>query len=199
MEESLEKVIEEMLELFSKITPLTVEAKEDISKIFGLKFIKKDTMLVYEGKRLNKIWYLHDGLLRSYFSKDDKECTTWIMMDKFPFTNYRSFITSEPSIENIITVEDCILLETTREKVYDIYMRHHCAETLGRKIAEMYFIRHDAHLHSILFSSAEDRYNEFVSKMPNIIDRMKAKDIATYLGISKETFSRITTKNKKLL
>lgn len=195
MEISIEKVIDEMLELFSSITPLTDEVKKDISTVFELKFVKKDTNLVNDGRKLNKMWFLYDGLLRSYFLKDGKECTTWIMMDKFPFTNYRSFITCEPSIENIVTVEDCILLETTREKVYDIYMKHHCAETLGRKIAEMYFIRHDAHLHSILFSSAEERYHEFVSKMPNIIDRMKAKDIATYLGISKETFSRIKNKN----
>ncbi len=187
----------EMLNLFTSISPLTDEAIADISTIFELKIVKKNTLLAKEGTKINKMWFLYEGLLRSFFLKDGRECTTWIMMDKFPFTNYKSFITNEPSIENIITVEDCVLLETTRDKVHQMYAKYHCVETVGRKIAEMYFVRHDAHLHSMLFASAEERYDDFITKMPDIIDRMKSKDIASYLGISKETFSRIYSKNKK--
>ena len=192
------KAIEEMLHIFNSLCPLDDEAKKSISVIFEQKFIPKNTLLVTNGSVVNKIWFLNTGLLRSFFYKDGKECTTWIMLDKFPFTNYRSFITGNPSIDNIVTVEDCVVLETTREKVYKLYDQYPAANALGRTFAEIYFLRHDAHVNSILFSSAEERYNNLMDAMPSIVDRMKDKDIASYLGLTKETYSRILSKYKNI-
>ncbi|MDX2194871.1 MAG: Crp/Fnr family transcriptional regulator [Cytophagales bacterium] len=194
--QSYNECIKQLNDAFGALTPLTDKTLNEINKIFELKYIPKHTHLVKAGQVVNKIWFLNRGLLRSYFYKDDNECTTWFMTENFPFTNYRSFITQQPSLDNIITVEDSIVLETTRQNVYEIYAKYSDANTLGRIFAELYFLRHDAHVYDLLFSSAEDRYIHFLERMPGLDDRVKSKDLASYLGMTKETISRLKSKRK---
>jgi CRP-like cAMP-binding protein len=191
----MNELLDHLILFLNSVEPLTPEAENDIRGIFILKKIPKKTLLVTSGQIVNKVWYLSKGLCRSYFIKDGKEATTWIMLNNFPFTNYRSFLTGLPSYDNIETVEDCVVLETTKNKLFEMYDKHKCANTIGRKLAETYFLRHDEHVTRLLFSSAEERFAFFESTMPDMLERMKLKDVASYLGMTNETLSRIRYKN----
>lgn len=188
--------LKEMNDLFTALTPMTNDAITDINQIFELKIIPKNTFVLKEGVVMNKIYFLNHGLLRSYFHRNGNECTTWFMLEKSPFTNFRSFITQQPSLDNIITLEECVVLETTRSKLYELYDKHHCTNTLSRIFSETYFLRHDAHVNDLLFSSAEERYKNFREQMPELEDKVKSKDLSSYLGMTKETLSRVRAKYK---
>ncbi len=174
--------------------PLSPESIEDLYNCCVLKECPKNTLLLKEGHVANTLCLMVKGLARSYFYRNGKEATSWITPENTPFTNFRSFITKEPSKEYIVAVEDCIYYEMTRENLYNLYDIHISMLQLGRIITENHFLRHDEYVYDLLFNTAEDRYKNFALNYPTLFDRMKRKDIASYLNMSPETLSRVRAK-----
>ncbi|HEY8937034.1 MAG TPA: Crp/Fnr family transcriptional regulator, partial [Cyclobacteriaceae bacterium] len=131
---------------------------------------------------------------RGFYNLDGKEVTYWFGFENTFVTSFYSFITKKPSVENIQLIEDCILWSISYENVHKLYDQHPDIERLGRIMNERYYVMLEERFVSNHFKEAKERYENLMVTSPHILQRIPLGYIASYLGISQETLSRIRSK-----
>jgi len=186
-----------MLELIKHITayhPLSAEAENALQDCFTKITLAKNDHLLTEGKVCRHLYFLEKGALRGFYNLDGKEITHWFGFEKDFVTSFHSFITGEPAVENIQLLESCTVWAISKETLTDLLNRHHDIERLVRITYEKYYIRLEERYVNAQFKSARERYEHLLHETPYILERVPLGLIASYLGISQETLSRIRSK-----
>lgn len=151
----------------------------------------KGTTLVREGEYADKTYYIIKGCARAYYLKDGKDISDWFAIENEFISAIVSFFTQQPSPHYVELLEDSILLEFSRDKVESLAKKHHDFEHFIRIIVTKTMLRQQERITSILFQRAEQRYKALLQSYPNITQRVSLTHIASYLGITLETLSRI--------
>jgi CRP-like cAMP-binding protein len=133
-------------------------------------------------------------VLRGFYTLDGKEITYWFAFENDFVTSFHSFITQQPSVENIQLLENGEVWSISKDKLETLLAKHHELERLVRITYEKYYLRLEERFVNAQFKSATDRYRELLSQSPHILERVSLGYIASYLGISQETLSRIRSK-----
>jgi CRP-like cAMP-binding protein len=129
--------------------------------------------------------------LRGYYDLDGKEITHWFSFEGDFFTSFHSFISQEPAVENIQLLEGSILWSIAKEDLMKLLDQYHELERLLRIAYEKYYLRLEERFVNAQFRSATDRYKDLLLQAPHFIERVPLGYIASYLGVSQETLSRI--------
>jgi CRP-like cAMP-binding protein len=174
-----------------KLNKLTTEAITIIDSKIELLKIKKGSQLLRNGETCNYFYFVNKGILRSYYFQDDKEVTNWFALENDFATSIYSFISRNQSYENIEALEDTTLEMLSNNSLQEIYTKFPETERTGRLIIENYYISLEERIVSIQFKTAKERYDKLLAKHPGIILRAPMGAIASYLGITQETLSRI--------
>ena len=153
-------------------------------------FSKGDYLLT-EGKKCRHLYFLQQGALRGFYNLDGKEITHWFAFEEDFVTSFHSFITQEPAVENLQLLEGSILWAITKENLMRLLNEYHEIERLVRIAYEKYYIRLEERFVNAQFKSATERYKSLLLHTPHIVERVPLGHIASYLGISQETLSRI--------
>lgn len=153
--------------------------------------LPKNAFLVEEGKRCNYMYFLEKGCLRGFYNLDGKEVTYWFGFENNFVTSFYGFISRKPSFENIQLIEDCTLWGLTYDELQDLYDQYPDIERLGRLSHEKYYMMLEDRFVSNHFKDAKERYDMLLEVSPHIVQRVPLGYIASYLGISQETLSRI--------
>lgn len=171
---------------------LTAEEKEKLSSFYTYKKLRKKQYLLQEGDVSRYTAFVNKGLLRCYHTDDNGSehiiqfaCEDWWISDMY------SFLTGEPSTLNIDAVEDTELLLITKTAQDEMLDQMPCLERYMRLLMQSSLIALQRRLISSLNFTAEDKYLQLISTSPNIIQRVPQHYIASYLGITPETVSRI--------
>lgn len=183
-----------MQKLFNHITRfafLGSEARTAIGESFEKITLAKNSFLVTEGKACHHLYFLEQGALRGFYNTDGKEITHWFAFENDFVTSFHSFITGEPAVENIQLLEGSILWSISKDVLTDLLNRFHEIERLVRIAYEKYYIRLEERFVNAHFKTAKERYHDLLLQSPHIIERVSLGHIASYLGISQETLSRI--------
>lgn len=151
----------------------------------------KNKILVNTGERCKNLYFIDKGLVRGFYFDNAKEITHWFAKEEEFATSFYSFITNEPSPETIETLEDCELTQIAHADLENLYKSFPETERIGRIITESYYIDLEERFLNIQFKSAKERYENLLSKNPSLIQRASLGQIATYLGITQETLSRV--------
>ncbi|HPH46369.1 MAG TPA: Crp/Fnr family transcriptional regulator, partial [Chryseolinea sp.] len=106
-------------------------------------------------------------------------------------TDYRSFLTQQPSTEYIIALEDAEVIELHYNDMQTLYEKVPSWQKYGRLIAEFLYIKVTERAQSLLFDSPEELYTRLMKERPKVIENMPQRYIASYLGIQPESLSRI--------
>ena len=125
---------------------------------------------------------------------EGKEITHWFGFENDFVTSFHSFITQKPAVENIQLLEGSILWAISKETLSGLFNKHHEIERLVRIVYEKYYIRLEERFVNAQFKTATERYENLLLQTPHILERMPLGHIASYLGISQETLSRIRSK-----
>lgn len=156
--------------------------------------LAKNEYLVTEGKTCRHLYFLAQGALRGYYTLEEKEITHWFGFENDFVTSFHSFITQQPAVENIQLLEGSILWSISKEKLNILLNRFSEIERLVRIVYENYYIRLEERFINSQFKSAAERYQNLLEQMPHMIERVPLGYIASYLGISQETLSRIRSR-----
>ena len=177
-----------------KISKLSEEALAYISEHIEQIKVKKGTSLLRNGETCHNFYFVTKGMLRSYYFSEGKEVTNWFALENDFATSIYSFISRNTGYENIETLEDSTIEMLSNQVLQDLYVKFPETERTGRLIMESYYIQLEERLISIQFKSAKERYELLMNKNPEIILRAPLGAIASYLGITQETLSRIRGK-----
>lgn len=156
--------------------------------------LSKNEYLVTQGKKCRHLYFLQQGCLRGYYTLEEKEITHWFGFENDFVTSFHSFITEQPSVENIQLLEGCILWSISKEKLNVLLHQFPEIERLVRIVYENYYIRLEERFINSQFKSAAQRYQHLLEQTPHLIERVPLGCIASYLGISQETLSRIRSR-----
>ncbi|MCF3109153.1 Crp/Fnr family transcriptional regulator [Niabella sp. CC-SYL272] len=174
--------------------PLSVTAREALAENFEERVLAKGKFLITEGQVCKQLYFLQQGALRGYINVDGKELTNWFGFEAHFITSFHSFITQQPSMENIQLLEGCILWSISKEQLTRLFDTHHEIERLVRIIYEQYYIRLEERYVNAQLRTATERYAHLMEEAPHILERVPLGQISSYLGVSPETLSRIRSR-----
>ncbi len=130
-------------------------------------------------------------MVRAYYKKGNAEITSWFAYEGQIAVSLAALSTGKPSYETVECIENCELLSISNNNLQALYQKHECLNTIGRKMAEEYCAILDDRAYQLQVMSAVERYKDLMEYEPEIIRRAPLSNIASFLGISQETLSRI--------
>ncbi len=185
--EALSKYIEEK----SGIT-LTAEDQKQIALAFSKKHLRKRQYLLQEGDVCKKMAFITKGAGR-IFSVSDKghEHIIRFAVENWWLGDFESFNYGSPSRYNIEMLEDSDLLIISKENLQPLTDNVQAFDLMIKEIDKKGAVASQTRIHSSISLNAEERYEDFVKAYPMLANRFPQNMIASYLGISPETLSRI--------
>lgn len=190
-------MIEKMLERFNQLHPLSDELKERIISVFTVKEYPKKSIILHEGQVANHASVVLKGLARAFYVVDGKEITSRFMDEGFIITSWISFYTRKPGYEIIETLEDSVLACLHYDEVEKIYADFIEFNVIVRKFVEYFFFLAEHRTQMLRKHTTDEKYQFFINQHPSLLQRVPLKYIATYLGMSEETLSRVRAKTSK--
>ncbi|HEY9260436.1 hypothetical protein, partial [Chitinophaga sp.] len=131
------------------------------------------------------------GLLRAYYERDGQDTSNWFMMENDFLISVRSFYQRVKSYEVIEALEECELYFIHYDDLMDLYERHPEFNVIARKLTEYYYGISEERSFIMRGHQAKKKYIFLMENYSEIIKRVPVKHIASYLGISSDTLSRI--------
>jgi CRP-like cAMP-binding protein len=173
-------------------TPLTDSEVERIKNIFVPQKVRKRQYLLQEGQVCKYSAFIVKGAMRQ-FTVDGKgvEHTVRLLIENWWAVDRESFVMLTPSVYNIDAWEDSEVLLITKSESLDLLDQIPVLGKWTRKLDENHAVAAQRRLSASISFSAEKRYSDFASTYPEFLQRFPQHMIASYLGITKETLSRI--------
>jgi CRP-like cAMP-binding protein len=174
------------------IAPLTDEEFNYISSFFTAKKLKKHQFLVQEGNNVLNDYWVSSGLLKaSHIDAAGKEHILQFAMEDWWITDYQAYFNQTPATISIDCIEDAELLCLSLHNREKLCADMHKMEHFFRKKSNAGYVALQRRILSLLNSSAKERYEQLLHQYPQLIQRVPKTLIAAYLGVSRETLSRL--------
>lgn len=186
--------MESLFEHIRQYCRLSNDSLNDLGASLQKVELSKGSLLITAGKICSHVYFLEKGCLRGFYNLDGKEITYWFAFESNFVTSFFSFITRKPCVENIQLIEDCTLWAVSYDDLQRLYDQHPGIERLGRIMHERYYVMLEERFVSNHFKEARERYENLMTNAPHILQRVPLGYIASYLGITQETLSRIRSK-----
>lgn len=167
------------------------ENKTMLEEISTVRNIDKDSIILEQGKPCNHLWFLNKGAVKAFELIDGNERVAHFFLTNMFFTNYYCWVTKKKSDLTYKAVEDSEVIEIDYPKLEELCSRHHIFDTIGRKMAERIFVQEYFNKKLLLNCTAKQRYEYFEKEQPEIFQHFALKDIASFIGITDVSLSRI--------
>lgn len=183
--------MEALFKYLVKFNPLSNEAKEAISKISSTIQVKKNQDLQPIGYTCKTIYFLKKGVARIYYYKEAIDITESFSFENCIVVRFESLFAGQPSKKGIQAIEDSEFITINAAQLFKLYDKFPEIERLFRKITEAQLVETINRVESIQFNTAEERYNSLIREAPDVLKRIPLKYVASYLGITPVSLSRI--------
>jgi CRP-like cAMP-binding protein len=184
-------MIKELFSYTDKYVNFTDEDKKSIASAFTFKKVKAKSELVSYDKRTDELFFLVKGCVRKYYVKDGEQLTIYIMTENNFIAAFDSFMTGSKSTETIECLEPCEVLIINKKDLENLYQKIPLMNEFIRKILEQTLIQFQQSLTSFIKDKPEERYEKLLRDNPVILQRVPQHMLATYLGITATSLSRI--------
>ena len=186
-----ETLMDQLIAFLNSIHELNPDTIEYLYKNLKRIELPKKYFVLTQGHICENIYFVEKGLLRCYYKKFGKEISSWFMQEGDVIVFVVSFFNQVESSENIQAIEDSVLYYLNYKELQFLYNNFHEFNFVGRILTEKYYQLSEQRLYSIRMQRAQDRYHLLLEQFPQFILRVPSKYIASYLGITEETLSRI--------
>jgi CRP-like cAMP-binding protein len=180
-----------------KITPLSDAEFEYVISHFVPKKLRKHQFLVQESERVENDYFVLNGCLKAYaFDKTGKEYIMQFAMEDWWITDYRAYFNQTPATLHVDCLEESHLLALPLHNREKLCSEMHIMEHFFRKKSSAGYVALQQRILSLMNLTAKERYEAFVKQYPKLIQRVPKTLIASYLGVSRETLSRLYRRGK---
>ncbi len=177
---------------FEKITPLSDQEFDYILSHFSSKKLKKHQFLLQENAEVQYDYFVIKGLLKAYHvDKEGKEHIMQFAMEDWWISDYQAYFNKEKASLNIDCIEDVEVLCLSLENRDKLCAELHQIEHFFRKKSNAGYVALQRRILSLLNSSAKERHDQLLMQYPSLFQRVPKTLIAAYLGVSRETLSRL--------
>jgi CRP-like cAMP-binding protein len=191
--------INQAIELISNnYFELTNEAKIDFSQISNFCTVEIGTQIVKEGQSADKMYFIAKGGARAYYLKDGKDISDWFAFENEFICSINSFFLNIPSPHFIEIIEPSILIEITKSSIIQLSDKHRSFDRLSKTIVTNTLINLQQRIELSQFETAQQKYDNLLKIKPHITQRVQLTHIASYLGITLETLSRIRNPKNRI-
>lgn len=170
---------------------LSAESRDALASILHRIELPKDHRLVKQDSVCHYIYFIEQGLTRTFYYKDEKDVTDWLSAEGDFACSIISFLTGRPDRRGIQLLEDSVLWGMHHDDLERLYKQYHEIERLGRLLVGFGLIQVQQRFDDLHFATAAQRYQTLMDTNPTFIQRVPLGMIASYLGITQETLSRI--------
>lgn len=179
------------------IYPVSDEAIRYINQQSYPQRVARGSYLLKAGEICRHLYFIRKGVIRGYVKDGTKEVTTWMTAENEMVTSIRGLNLLEPSLENIQAIEECDLVVAEYDSLQYLYENFVEMNIVGRKLLEQYYKDAEERAFICRIPNASKRYRYFVETKGDLANRIPLKYIASYLGMTIETMSRIRSSKLK--
>ncbi|MFT3823097.1 MAG: Crp/Fnr family transcriptional regulator [Chitinophagaceae bacterium] len=183
--------MKQLLDKISRLYPLHNDDLEQLLAVTTSVLLPKGTVLFKEGTVTGKVFIIEQGIARAFTSKAGKEVTFWFGMDGDIILQMCSYVANSPGYETVMLLEDSLLHQFDNTSLQKLYTSNIHIANWGRRLAEYELLQTEERFISLQFHSARERYVALIKKNPELVQHIQLGYIASYLGISQVTLSRI--------
>ena len=184
-----------LLDLINKIKKsinVSSDAAEYISSISKVRRFTKGSILIQEEQKVNKTYFVLDGALRSYcIDKEGKEHTLQFAVKDWWISDFTAIYGNGIALLTVECLADSEVIEFNAHKLNEIYYQYPEFEEFQRKNLEQHVVSLHKRILNQLQLTAQERYNLFLEQYPNIEQHVANYHIASYLGITQQSLSRV--------
>jgi CRP-like cAMP-binding protein len=150
--------------------------------------------LLKAGEICEHIYFIKKGAVRGFIKEGKKDITTWITVENEVVSSISALDVRAPALENMQAIESCELLALTYADLQDLYIRFPEFNIVARKVLQKYYQDAEGRAFIVRLSNAENKYRLFIARYGHLANRIPLKYIASFLGITLETLSRVRKK-----
>lgn len=183
-----------LITLCRKFGPISLDIEKELDLKTQSKIYKKDTFFIKDGQIVSSLFVIEKGLVRSFYMKEEREITDWFGFENTPLGATMPLFFNRPSLQNIQFLETSIIHYISNSDLNALYNKYNEMNTIGRRMTEEFCRIMEERSWSLQTESAEQRYLNLIKSEPEILQRVSLGHIASYLGITQETLSRIRSK-----
>lgn len=185
--------IQKLYDFIQLKVSLTEEDKKLISSKVSTIKVEKGNIILNEGQISDKIYFVISGIYRVYKLEDGKEITSYF---NYEYRNqfiaaFVSLLTQQPSIEIVECIDSGEILSINYSDWKELYENSNQINTFGRIMAEFNYVLAVSRIESLQYRQAKDRYLSFINLYPNLLNMIPHHYIASYIGVTPESLSRI--------
>ena len=160
-----------------------------------VKHLAQKDFFLKENEICRDLAFVNRGVLRMYYlTPNGKEINTQFFFENDFVVSYQSFLLQQPSRYFIEALSECELITIPHHALQKAFKEVHLWDKFGRIVAEKSFIIAEQRTESFLFYNSEERYLNLLKKQPKVFEQVPLYHIASYLGIERESLSRIRKK-----
>jgi CRP-like cAMP-binding protein len=186
--------MEDLLKFLNAVYPLSPDLIEYLDLKLQVRQITKKQFLLKAGHISRTICFIKSGMFRCFYSQNSIEVSSWFMKEGDVIISVESFFTQKESKESIQALEDCEVYCIDYNELQYIYRNFSEFNFIARVLTEHYYTLSEQRLYSIRMLRAPERYSNLMENHSELIQRVPSKYIASYLGVTEETLSRIRSK-----
>lgn len=183
-----------LLTALQPVHPVSPGVESYLKAHISIATVRKRKLLLKEGTPCEHIYFIVKGAVRGFVREGQRDVTTWITVENQLVSSIFSLHQQSPAVENIQALENCELLAMTLDDLQILYEQHPESNILARKLLEIYYADAEKRAYIARLTKAENKYRSFLLHHEPLSNRIPLKYIASYLGITLETLSRVRKK-----
>ena len=186
-----EQSLDAFLDHLHTKSPLSQASRTALTRLAASISIHNLEILQPIGKTCRNIYFVQHGAARIYYYKQDKDITEYFAFDHDIIIRAESLFTGMPSNKGIQALDATSFIALAADPLFALFDAHRDIERLFYKLVEQSFVDTIHRLENLQFCTAEERYRGLLNQAPQIIQKIPLKYIASYLGITQVSLSRI--------
>jgi len=186
--------ISSVIDTLNYFYPLSEGIKDYFRKHSYSCSFRKGKLLLKAGEICEHIYFIKKGAVRGFIKEGTRDITTWITAENEVVSSISSLDAREPAQENMQAIENCELLALTYADFQALYIKFPEFNIVARKLLQKYYKDAEGRAFIARLTSAEKKYQLFLTRYGHLGNRIPLKYIASFLGITLETLSRVRKK-----